>query len=184
MKTLLTKSTFFVISLLIISSVAFNACKKDLADPIITSDYSNLTAVSGMVKNKQGNPISGVTVTASGKSTVTDANGAFLIDQVTYNDRAFVVGSKSGYFNGSVGVKPKKGEITRVEISMLENTPNFTITPTSTQNLDLANGAGIRINANSVAANGGGIYTGNLNVAVVHLDPSDPDFTSITPGAD
>ena len=184
MKTHLKKSTFFIISLLILSSVAFNACKKDLTDPVITSDYSNLTAVSGLVKNKQGNPIAGATVTASGKSTVTDANGAFLISEVTYNDRAFVVGSKSGYFNGSVGIKPKKGEITRVEIRMLENAPNFNITPTSTQNLDLANGAGIRINANSVAAIGGGIYTGNLNVAVVHLDPSDPDFTSITPGAD
>jgi hypothetical protein len=184
MKTNFKNSVLLTISLLIVTSFTFNACKKDIVDPITTSDYSNLTAISGLVKNKQGNPISGVTVTASGKSTITDANGAFLIKEVTYNDRAFVVGSKSGYFNGSVGIKPKKGEVTMIEMRMMENTPNFSITPTSTQDLDLPNGAGIRINANSVAANGGGIYTGNLNVAVVHLNPSDPDFASITPGAD
>jgi hypothetical protein len=184
MKKNLKNSIVFTIFLLVFASIFYSSCKKDLAEPIVSSDYSNLTAISGLVKNKQGNPIAGVTVTTSGKSTVTDINGAFLITEVTYNDRAFVVGSKSGYFNGSVGIKPKKGEVTMIEMRMIENTPNFNITPTSTQNLDLPNGAGIKINANSVEAIGGGIYTGNLNVAVVHLNPSDPDFTSITPGAD
>jgi len=184
MKTNFKNSLLLAISLLIVTSFTFNACKKDLVEPTSTYDYSNITAISGLVKNKQGNPISGVTLTAGGKSAVTDANGAFLIKEVTYNDRAFVVGTKSGYFNGSVGVKPKKGEVTMIEMRMIENTPNFSITPTSSQDLDLPNGAGIRINANSVAANGGGIYTGNLNVAVVHLNPSDPDFANITPGAD
>ena len=139
MKTNFKNSVLLTISLLIVTSFTFNACKKDIVDPITTSDYSNLTAISGLVKNKQGNPISGVTVTASGKSTITDANGAFLIKEVTYNDRAFVVGSKSGYFNGSVGIKPKKGEVTMIEMRMMENTPNFSITPTSTQDLDLPN---------------------------------------------
>jgi hypothetical protein len=184
MKNHFKNSMLLAVAMLTVISFTFNACKKDPVDPIITSDYSNLTAVSGLVKNKQGNPLQGVTVTASGKSTVTDANGAFLINEVTYNDRAFIVGSKAGYFKGSVGVKPKKGEVTMVELRMIENTPNFSITPTSTQNLDLSNGAGIRINANSVADNSGGIYTGNLNVSIVHLNPSDPDFSTITPGGD
>jgi len=173
-----------ILFLILLAPIFFNSCKKDLADPVITSNYSNLTAISGLVKNKQGNPIAGVTITASGKTTVTDGNGAFLINEVTYNDRAFVVGSKTGYFNGSVGIKPKKGEITRIEMRMLENAPNFSITPTSVQDLNLSNGAGIRINANSIASPGGGIYTGNLNVAVIHLNPMDADFADITPGAD
>lgn len=184
MKTNFKHSFKTALFLILLAPIIFNSCKKDLADSIVISDYSNLTAISGLVKNKQGNPIAGVTITASGKTTVTDGNGAFLVNEVTYNDRAFVVGSKTGYFNGSVGIKPKKGEITRIEMRMLENAPNFSITPTSVQDLNLSNGAGIRINANSIASPGGGIYTGNLNVAVIHLNPMDADFADITPGAD
>jgi len=184
MKTNSIKIVFLLVLIAFPLIFTFNSCSKDTTEPEVIADYSKSTSLSGLVKSKEGIPLQGVSVTASGKTILTDANGAFFIREVTYNDRVYVVGSKSGYFKGSVGIKPKIGEVTMIEMRMIESTPNFSITPTSTQDLNLSNGAGIRLMANSVAANDGSIYTGNLNVTVVHLNPADPDFPFITPGAD
>lgn len=164
--------------------LSWNSCAKDIPELALAVDYSKITSVGGLVKTKEGIPLQGVLVTTNGKSTVTDAKGAFLISEVNSSERLYVTGSKSGYFNGSVGISPKIGEATLIEMRMIENVPNFSISPTTTQDLTLQNGAGIRLNANSVADLQGNIYTGNLNVAVMHLDPADPDFAFITPGGD
>jgi hypothetical protein len=160
------------------------SCNKEEPTPAVTFDYSGITAVSGLVKNRAGNPIPGVSISAGGQTTTTDIDGAFLLNQVPFAERLMVTAVKPGYFKGNYGLKPSKGAISVIEMRLIDNAPNFSVNLNSAQNLLLDNGAGIQLPANSVQSASGAIHTGNLNVAIVHLNPSDNDFANVTPGGD
>ena len=178
----MARASQFILALLF-ATLCFS-CNKEEPTPVTTFDYSGITAVSGLVKNRAGNPLSGVSISAGGKTTTTDANGAFILNQVSFSERLMVTAVKSGYFKGNYGLKPSTGKINLIEMRLIENTPNFTVNLSTTQNLELDNGAGIQLPANSVQSSSGAIHTGNLNVAIVHLNPADSDFANLTPGGD
>jgi hypothetical protein len=56
-------------------------------------------ALSGTVKDIDGNPISGVRVTTGSLNTTTGGNGTFTFEKAgTVNDRVIIAFEKSGYF--------------------------------------------------------------------------------------
>ena len=77
-------------------------------------------SVTGIVTSEAGAPLSGVTITAHGKSTSTDAQGNFSLSGLTTpSDRMVLELSKSGYFGSIVGKKPTAGTM-YVEVVMME----------------------------------------------------------------
>jgi hypothetical protein len=91
---------------------------------------------------------------------------------------------KTGFFNQGKAVKAENEGVTNVEIYLTEDTPNFQVNTTSANTLSLSNGAEINLPANAIKTSLGTAFTGQMNVAVVHLNPTDADFAQNIPGGD
>ncbi len=184
MKHLIVRIAFAVA----VCTTLFVSCKKETPEEINPNSNpttsSSVTLLCGTVTNRNGIPIQGADIVAGSSNTTTDDNGYFSISNFACGERCYVHAARSGYFDGSVGVISEVNGITSVSIKMMDNTPDFIVTPTSNQNLLLSNGAGITLQGMSVDAGNGTAYTGQLNVAVFHHDPSATDFFSTIPGGD
>lgn len=59
-------------------------------------------AFKGLVVNEENQPLAGVTVKMSGKTTTTDADGVFTLSNVSVKERfAYLTAEKAGYLSGS-----------------------------------------------------------------------------------
>jgi hypothetical protein len=161
----------------------FNSCKKD-ENTDSNSTSGSYTTISGIITDRQLNPISGATVSISGKTVTTDANGLYLISNASFNDRCVVKCEKQGYFEGISRVKGISGGITRCEIRMIDATPDFTFSAGTPQQLQIVGGAEIQLSANGYQTTSGTNYSGQVNIAVEHLNPDDADFNFLSPGTD
>jgi hypothetical protein len=178
-KRLLISLSTLLIALLFL----FNSCKKDdNSDSTLTS--GSYTTVSGIITDRQLNPIAGATVSISGKTATTDANGLYLIPGVSFNDRCVVKCEKQGYFEGVSRVKGISGGVTRCEIRLIDATPDFTFSAGTPQQLQIVGGAEIQLSANGYQTSNGNNYSGQVNIAVEHLNPDDADFNFLSPGTD
>lgn len=184
MKHIITRIAFS----LVLCTTLIVSCKKETPDPIINNTNpttaSNTTLLCGTVSDRNGLPVEGATIVAGSSTASTDVNGYFSFSNYACSERCYVHSAKSGYFDGSVGVISVENGVTNVVITMMDNTPDFIVTPTTSQNLLLSNGAGIALQGMSVDAGNGSAYTGQLNVAVFHHDPSAADFAATIPGGD
>ena len=160
-----------------------NSCKKD-ENTDSNSTSGSYTTISGIITDRQLNPISGATVSISGKTVTTDANGLYLISNASFNDRCVVKCEKQGYFEGISRVKGISGGITRCEIRMIDATPDFTFSAGTPQQLQIVGGAEIQLSANGYQTTSGTNYSGQVNIAVEHLNPDDADFNFLSPGTD
>jgi len=178
-KRLLISLSTLLFALLIL----FNSCKKD-ENTDSNSTLGSYTTVSGIITDRQLNPISGATISISGKTTITDANGLYLISNASFTDRCVVKCEKQGYFEGISRVKGISGGVTRCEIRLIDATPDFTFSAGTPQQLQIVGGAEIQLNANSYQTTNGSNYSGQVNIAVEHLNPDDADFNFLSPGTD
>ena len=178
-KRLLISISTLLIALLFL----FNSCKKD-ENPDSNSSNGSYTTVSGIITDRQLNPISGATVSISGKTATTDANGLYLISNASFNDRCVVKCEKQGYFEGISRVKGISGGVTRCEIRMIDATPDFTFSSGTPQQLQIIGGSEIQLSANGYQTSNGNNYSGQVNIAVEHLNPDDADFNFLSPGTD
>jgi hypothetical protein len=155
------------------------SCKKDDANPIPSPGPSTeKTTITVRVTDAAGNPLSGVNISAGGKTGSSTANGTLtLTDLDASSGRIVVKGIKTGYFDGIKGMIPEKNSITKLELIMPASTADFN--GNSTQNADfISNGSGIEIPANSLTG------SGNFSAAIEHISPDDPDFERMIPGGD
>jgi len=169
-------SPFLLLFLLLITTFG---CKKDPVNP------KNMTQVYGRVMNKQGAAVGGATITVEGKTAQTDANGVFSLKDISCtNNRCYVQCEKTGFFHQGKAVKAENEGITNVEIYLTEDTPNFQVNASSANTLSLANGAEINLPADAIKTANGATFAGQMNVAVVHLNPEEIDFAQNIPGGD
>ncbi len=178
----------WIVNFSILLFVSFSSCKKDDQTPdptpVIPTSPSNTTLVVGRVIDESGSPISGVLISAGSISSYSNSEGTFILSGVSGTSRVFVSATKSGYFKGSKGAIAENNGITKIELTLLENTPNFTANASTSNTLELSNGSGVDLSPNSIQSSDGSAYSGSFQVAIVHLDPSDPDFENKVPGGD
>jgi protocatechuate 3,4-dioxygenase beta subunit len=159
------------------------SCTKDANLPIPETTPTVNTTLTGTVVDEANNPVDAATVTANGKTTSTNAQGFFTISNLTVSpNRAYVKVTKTGFFTGSKACIPAANSATQVKITLSSNTPNFTIASSSGGTASLANGSSVVLPANAVVTSGGAAYSGNIQLAVKHLDPSSSDFANLMPG--
>ena len=173
------KIKLLIFSISVVCMFGITACKKDDNSPEPSNPSAATTTISGRITDNSGDPISGASIKAGGKTTTSSDNGVFSISGVSAdaNGRVFVTGEKTGFFKGSKGMIAETNGISKLEIILNSNTPNFEGN-TNSDNSFLNNGTGIEIPANSVSA------SGTFKAAVVHLNPADPDFERKVPGGD
>ncbi|MGD1319075.1 hypothetical protein [Chryseobacterium sp. 2R14A] len=175
----------FLLILMLIS------CKSDIyidseGQQNIESDFnfgnSTQRNFHGVVLATDGNPISGATVTIGSKTAQTTAKGIFTIKNADVKEKfAYVKVTKSGYVNGSRTIVPTTGS-NRINIMMIPATTTLMITSGTSSTVSLPNGTKVKFDGSFKDENGGN-YTGNVNVAMFHLAPSNQYLNELMPGS-
>jgi hypothetical protein len=167
----------------------FLSCETDdeISDlPSQNSTYNQGQTVNkdfnGLILDLNGNPISGATVTIGTSSKQTNSKGMFAINGASVKERfAYVKVSKPGFISGSRTLVPTNG-VNRINIMLIPNTPIATIASGVTSTVALPNGTQVKFNGSFKDASGNA-YSGNVDVSVYHLKPSDPYLNEIMPGS-
>ncbi|HFS67840.1 MAG TPA: hypothetical protein ENK67_06470, partial [Flavobacteriia bacterium] len=135
----------------------------------------------GKIMDASFNPISGATVVIGSESTITDANGIFIIENATVYERfAYVEVTKSGYLKGSRSLVPTN-EMNQVKIILLDENIVGSVSSGSDSEVTLPNGTKVKFDGAFKDENGNA-YSGNVSVMMQHLDPSDPNIDLKMPG--
>ncbi len=135
----------------------------------------------GNVMDSNGNPIEGVTISIGTDQVQTDANGVFSMEDAQVNQRfAYVKAQKTGYIHGSRALVPTNG-VNKVSIMLLEETVAGSTTSGTEKTIAIANGASVSLKGDYIKADGSS-YSGDLDVIVHHLDPTDTNVALLMPG--
>lgn len=180
----------FQLMMLVLGTVIImlSSCKKDDENPPITP-HSNIAfdkgsaktaSFFGTVTNESNSPVSGATVKIGNKTTTTNADGIFFVENASVFERlAYVKVEKSGFFLGSRSLVPTNG-VNNVTIKLLPKTNIGVVNATSGGQVS---GNGITIDfVGGFVDSAGNPYTGTVQVAAQYIDPEADDFSDIMPG--
>ncbi len=174
--------------LFIVVLVGITGCQKVveslLENELPVNDLATVTAsINGTVINENNVPVQGATVSVSGQTASTDANGFFQFKSISMSrENAWVKVTKSGYFNGNRTFKATAGRNHSVRIKLLSNASAGTFDAATGGNITLSSGAKITFPAAAITDAGGAAYTGQVTVAMKWLDPTSGDLPSQIPG--
>ncbi|MFC0427794.1 hypothetical protein [Chryseobacterium scophthalmum] len=177
-------SLFFILALLV-------SCKSDSfieldnpENPAIDFNFGNNTQKNfhGIVLSTDGSPVSGASVTIGSATAQTNFKGMFVIKNADVKENfAYVKATKAGFVNGSRTMVPTNGS-NRIKIMMIPVTNTSTISSGTTSTVSLPNGTKVKFDGSFKDGNGNA-YTGNVNVAMFHLKPSDQYLNELMPGS-
>lgn len=177
------KKNYFQILMIAVVVLLFS-CRKDQAHEQYTEDPNPvkpdltvkvITHVAGFVTDENNKPVYRAQVVAGSKQTLTDEYGYFSIRDVSLPKTAGLIKVvRSGYFQGYKTVQPQTGKESFVRLKLLPKTNAGTIDAAGGGTVTLTSGARVVLPANGVVlANGGGAYSGPVNVAAHWIDASD-----------
>lgn len=141
--------------------------------------------VAGYVVDENNNPVPNAIVSAGGKTFISDANGAFEFSSADFTgDFCYIKAVKKGYFTASNTVHGTSGDKFLTRLVMVEQKNMQTFTAAQGKNINVGNNAAISFPPNAIKTLNGKAYTGNVNVAAVHLNPEAANFSKLIPGGD
>lgn len=188
-KTTISK---FLFSLLFISSLS--SCNEDPTGNIGDNNSSNpptnfienfgQTAnhnFMGQVVDLQNNPVSGALIMIGNSSTNTDNNGIFIIRNAQVFEKfAYIKAQKAGFIDGSRSLVPSSG-VNHVKIMLLPQTVTQTVSSGDIETVSLSNGAQVELSGQYSNLDGSN-YSGNVQVTLHFLNPTDDTITQQMPG--
>jgi len=187
--------TIFRFSILTaILTIALTSCEKnggiDPNNPDNPAAVMQNVALSGTVRDTNGNPLSGVHVTTGSLDATTGSDGAFSFDKAgTVNDRVIMKYEKSGYFTLTRSCD-MDSSLLYVE-AMLYPQGNSDISLQTTFDASTAKtlqvgGMKIDFPASSIASADGKAYSGNVHVDMLYLEPdtTNENFSLMMPSSD
>ncbi|WP_312075017.1 carboxypeptidase-like regulatory domain-containing protein [Chryseobacterium sp.] len=136
----------------------------------------------GTVLDTSGNPVSGANIKVGTSSTQTDSKGNFIIKNASVKQNfAFIQVEKAGFIQASKTIVPTSG-INRVNLMMIPATTTSVVATGATSTVSLNNGTKVKFDG-SFKDLSGNVYSGNVNVSLYHLLPSNKYLTEIMPGS-
>jgi hypothetical protein len=136
----------------------------------------------GLILDTAGNAISNASVQIGSTTVQTNASGLFVINDASVKEKfAHVKVTKSGFVNGSRVLIPTSGS-NRVNIMLIPNTPTATVASGSASEVSLPNGTKVKFDGAFKDASGNA-YSGNVQVGLYHLKPSNTYLNEIMPGS-
>ncbi|NRD21386.1 hypothetical protein HNV08_15120 [Winogradskyella eckloniae] len=137
---------------------------------------------TGRIVDEASAPIDNVIVTIGNKVATTDDNGMFIINSATVKEeQAFIIAEKAGYLKGMRSVVPTDGANTVRFMLITENVAG-TVASGSNSEVTLGNGTKVKFDGEFKDENDNP-YSGNVDVLMYHLDPSNPSIDAIMPGS-
>ena len=135
----------------------------------------------GRIVDTQNNPVSGAMVQIGNSTTDSDSNGIFIIKNAeAYEKFAFIKVQKAGFLHGSRSVVPTAG-INKVQIMLLPQTVTETVSSGAAATVSLSNGASVELSG-AYSNSDGSEYTGDVQVTLHFLNPTDEDMPQQMPG--
>ncbi|MDG5490020.1 hypothetical protein [Psychroserpens sp. SPM9] len=135
----------------------------------------------GTIVDINNNPIDNVMISIGSSTAMTDANGVFIINNATVNQRfGFIKAEKAGYIHASRAVVPSNG-VNKVRIMMLPETIAGTTTSGTQETISLPNGSKVALEGDYIKSDGT-LYDGSVNVIMHLLDPADANMQDQMPG--
>lgn len=165
MKKILTISILLAVTMFLASCIKDNSINDQPTDHVTTTVY-------GIVNDEAGGPVAGATITVGVRTTVTDANGSFVLYDVNASsDRLVAFCKKNGYFNAARAETPVANGGTTIVLSMMRSTTTGTVQASSGGIVTASDGATVNLPGSAV-----GSYNGTIYVALRHLDPTNRTF--------
>jgi uncharacterized protein (TIGR02145 family) len=166
-------------------SLFFFGCKKNDAPPSADTPAARVkTTITGMVTNETGQFLQGATLTVEGKTTTTDKDGLFIIENVEVPaSRYYIKATLNNYFESGTGGIAVKDGVTTIQIKLLSMGTAKTVSATTASTSDFS-GAKLNFTANSFTTESGTPYTGNVQVYARSINPATANFSDIIPGGD
>ncbi|WP_127845279.1 autotransporter outer membrane beta-barrel domain-containing protein [Psychroflexus aestuariivivens] len=126
----------------------------------------------GYVADDYGfNKLENVSITIGNKTTTTDRNGMFIIqDANVYNNFAYIKAEKPGYISGSRVVIPKEDGFSRIMIGLIEKEVEKTISSGEISEVKFRN-VKVQFSGDFVDSEGDP-YEGDVDVVTRYLSPS------------
>ncbi len=179
-----------ILQLLLVALVTMiSSCKKNEVttnpDPIVPFDNSKsiTTIVAGKVTAQDGTALNNVEITVGTTTTITDADGNFMIPKATLSEKnGFIKATKAGYFAGSRTITAKEKVVNNVVIQLIKKTTSGDFTNASGGTITIATGGSIVFPANAVVTKSGAAYSGTVKVSAYFLDPSSENCFKEMPG--
>ena len=135
----------------------------------------------GQVVDLQNNPVVGASILVGSSTTTTDSNGIFIVRNAEVFDKfAYVKAKKAGFINGSRSLVPSSG-FNHIKIMLLPKTVTQTVSSGVPTTVNLSNGAAVELLGNYSKLDGT-IYTGNVQISLHFLNPSENSMTEQMPG--
>ena len=135
----------------------------------------------GQVVDLQNNPVSGASIMIGNSSTNTDNNGIFIVRNAQVFEKfAYVKAQKSGFIDGSRSLVPSSG-VNHVKIMLLPQTVTQTVSSGDIETVSLSNGAQVELSGQYSNLDGSN-YSGNVQVTLHFLNPTDDTMTQQMPG--
>jgi len=154
-------------------------CSKSTTD----NPAPDTVEVTGVVRNENGQPLAGATVTAEGGSARTAADGSYTLAHVAYHPRITVAVAAPGFFATTVGLETAANEPAKLDLRLLARTATATFNATTGVTITSSNGQ-LTIQPNTLADTTGTAYNGTVT-AYTRFVPTDvPNFTQLMPGGD
>jgi hypothetical protein len=136
----------------------------------------------GLILDTSGNPVNNATVQIGNSSAQTGTSGSFLIVGALVKERfAHVKVSKTGFISGSRVLVPTSGD-NRINIMLIPNTPTAIITSGANSEVSLPNGTKVKFDGSFKDASGNA-YSGNVQVSLYHLKPTNTYLSELMPGS-
>jgi len=136
--------------------------------------------VIGMVVDENNNPVADAEVLAGSKSTTTNVQGVFVLQNApAFTDFGTITVKKQGYFDGSRSFVPVEGD-NQVKIMMLTRNTAGSFNAGSAGPVS-NEGVTVDFSGTAFSANGAA-YTGTVTVSMNYIDPTDPDMEDQMPG--
>ena len=141
-------------------------------------------ALQGNVFDETGAPAADVTVQAGSKTTLSDKNGYFRINDASLDKKtAVITATKAGYFKGYRTFAATSGA-NYVNIKLAKKTAAGTIDAATGGDVSISNGSRVALSASAVVkATSGVAYNGQVKVYAAYIDPTASDIDQIIPGS-
>ncbi len=179
------RSLYFMLALFMVSALFTTSCRKDSDNPVDGGNNQTTvtTTIIGVVSDESGKGMSGVSISAHGKTATTNEHGLFIIkDARVPQDRCFVLATNGGYFTNARAEKPKEGGVTQMRLSLMRNTASYSVSASAGGTVNISEGGSVQLPADAYVTGSGAPYTGTVKVAARWLNPTASNFFSFFPG--
>ena len=188
---------FKILCLMALSVILLSACSSndDEDNPVNPANPGTVVngvmkdiTLSGIVKDTDGNPVAGVTVSTGESVVTTNAAGLFSFTKVdVVSNRSLVRFAKLGYFDVVRSLKSETEDTWDVVICKKGNgefSSTATYTSSSAKDLKAAEMKIALMQDGYVTDATGKAFSGQVNAEVVYLDPNNENFADMMPGGD